>query len=68
VAIEGNLKAQIGSEIIAAPDKALKTKCHATKILKTETDSKCRQCQQYEETIDHVRSACPVLVKEQYIF
>jgi hypothetical protein len=30
--------------------KALKTKYYATKILKTETDSKCRLCHQFDET------------------
>ena len=40
---------------------------YATKILKTETDSKCRLCQQFDETIDHIISACPIQAKEQYI-
>jgi len=35
--------------------------------LSTETDSKCRLCQQFDETIDHIISACPILAKEQYI-
>ena len=25
------------------------------------------KCQQFDETIDHIISACPVLAKEQYI-
>ena len=33
----------------------------------TETDSKCRLCQQFDETINHITSACPILAKEQYI-
>jgi len=47
--------------------KALPTKYYVTKILNTETDSKCRLCQQFDETIDHKISACPILAKEQYI-
>jgi hypothetical protein len=39
----------------------------AFKGLNTETDSKCRMCQQSDETIDHIISACPILAKEQYI-
>jgi len=35
--------------------------------LNTETDSKCRLRQQFDETIDHIISACPILAKEQYI-
>ena len=33
----------------------------------TETDSKCRLWQQFDETIDRIISACPILAKEQYI-
>ena len=36
-------------------------------MLNTGTDSKCRLCQQFDETIDHTISACPILAKEQYI-
>ena len=36
-------------------------------VLNTETDSKCRLCQQLDETIDHIISACPILAKEQYM-
>jgi len=43
------------------------TKHYATKILNTETDSKCRLCQQFDERVDHIISACPILAKEQYI-
>jgi hypothetical protein len=39
---KGDLKAETKSEIVAAQDQALQTKYHATKILHTETDSKCR--------------------------
>jgi len=35
--------------------------------LKTEADSKCRLCQQFDETIDRIISACPILAQEQYI-
>jgi len=43
------------------------TKYYATNILNTETDSKCRLCQQFDETIDHIISACPILAKEQTV-
>jgi hypothetical protein len=52
---------------VAAQDQALNTKYNATKILHTETDSKCRPCQQLDDTIDHTISACPILAKEQYV-
>jgi len=63
---KGDLKAETESEIVAAQHQALQTKYYATKILSTETDSKCRLCQQSDETIHHIISACPILVKEQY--
>ena len=64
---KGDLKAETESELVAAQDQALQTKYYAAKILNTETDSKCRLCQQFDETIDHIISACPILAKEQHI-
>jgi hypothetical protein len=52
---------------VAAQDQALQTKYHATKILHTATDIKCRLCQQFDETTDHIISACQILAKEQYV-
>jgi len=52
---------------VAAQDQALNMKYYTTKILYTETDSKCRLCQQLDETIDHITSACAILAKEQYV-
>jgi len=40
--LRGDLKLETGSEILAAQDQAMQTKYHATKILQTETESKCR--------------------------
>jgi hypothetical protein len=57
----GDLKAENESEIVTAQDKEFQTK-----ILQTETDSKCRLCQKFNETIDHIISACPILAKELY--
>jgi metal-sulfur cluster biosynthetic enzyme len=62
-----DLKAEAESQIVAAQDQAIQTRYYATKILNTETDSKCRLCQQFDETIDHIISECPKLSKEQYI-
>ena len=63
---KGDLKAETESEIVAAQDQALQMKYYTTQILSTDTDSKCRLCHQFDETIDHIISACPVLAKEQY--
>jgi biopolymer transport protein ExbB/TolQ len=64
---KGDLKAETESEKVAAQDQALQTKYYATKLLNTETDSKRRLCQKFDETIDHIISACPILAKDQYI-
>jgi len=40
--LRGDLKGETGIEIIAVKDKALQTKYRSTKILQTETESKCR--------------------------
>ena len=64
---KADLKAETVSEIVAAQDQMLQTKYYATKMFNKETDSKCRLCQQFDETIDHIISACAILAKEQYI-
>ena len=46
------MKAEIECEIIAAPDKALRTKYHATKILRAETYKICRLFQQFNATVN----------------
>jgi len=40
--VEGRFKGETGSGITAAQYQALQTEYHATKILHTETESKCR--------------------------
>ena len=50
---------------MAAQNQVLQTKYYASKILNTETDSKCRLCKQFDEPIEHIILACPILAKEQ---
>jgi len=59
-------KGKAESEIIAAQDQALQIKYRATNLLPTEIDSKCRHSKQFDETTEHIISACPILAKEQY--
>jgi hypothetical protein len=59
----GGLRGETESEIMTVQDQTLQTKYHVTKILQIETDSKC---QQFDETTDHIISACPILAKERY--
>jgi hypothetical protein len=67
---KGDLKAETESKIVAAQDKALNTKYYVTKILHTETDSKCRLCQQHDETdetVHRIKSPCPILAKQHNV-
>jgi hypothetical protein len=52
--------------MVAAQDQAISTNYFKNKILKEETESKCRLCR-HEETIDHLTSGCPILVKNEYL-
>jgi len=58
-----HLTTESESEITATQE----TKHYAKQILKTGTVSKCRLCKKYDETLHHFISACPILVKEQYV-
>jgi len=60
MAVERTAERETESEIIAAQDQI---KYRATKILQTETDSKCRLCTQFDETVERIISACPILSK-----
>jgi len=52
---------------VAAQDQATGTNYFKNKILKEETERKCRLCKQYEETIDHLTLGCPNLTKNEYL-
>jgi hypothetical protein len=51
---------------VAAQDQAISTNYFKRKILKEETESRCRLCKEYEESIDQT-SGCPILAKNEYI-
>jgi hypothetical protein len=52
---------------VAAQNQAIGTNCFKRKIFKEEIESRCRLCKEYEETIDHLTSGCPILAKNKYI-
>jgi hypothetical protein len=52
---------------VAAQDQAISMKYFKRKILKEETESRCRRCKEYEETIDHLTSGCPTLAQNEYV-
>jgi hypothetical protein len=57
------LKSDTESEIIAAGDRALQTKHHATNLLQTETEQQQTNTK-FEGTEKHIKSACPLLKKK----
>jgi hypothetical protein len=59
----GDIKGETESTIVAA----ISTNYFKNKILKEETESKCRLCKQHEETTDHLTSGCSVLTKNECI-
>ena len=62
-----SLKAETEGFIFAAQDQSLKTKNYIAKVMKTGSDPLCRYCGQFDETIDHLVSGCPILAKNEYI-
>lgn len=63
----GNIRAETESLIIAAQDQALTTRAIEARIHRTQTDGKCRICQKFEETVEHITAGCPILAEREYI-
>ena len=63
----GDIKGETESTIMPAHDQAFSTNYFKNKILKEETESKCRLCKQHEDTIDNLTSGCPILAKNEYL-
>jgi hypothetical protein len=63
----GDIKGETESTIVAAQDQAISTNYFKRSILKEEIESRCRLCKEYEETIDHLTSRCPILAKNEYV-
>ena len=61
------LKSETEGLIIAAQDQSLMTKQYQSEIMKNGMNPKCRLCNQYNETIDHIVSGCPVLAKSEFM-
>jgi hypothetical protein len=63
----GDKKGETESTVVAAHDQAVSTNCFKRKILKEEIESRCQICKEYEETIDHLTSGCPILAKNEHV-
>ena len=51
---------------MAAQDQSLPTRNYEANIVKNGTDPKCRLCDKFVETIDHIVSGCPILAANEY--
>ena len=60
------LKSETEGFIIAAQDQCLNTRNYQAHVLKNGADPLCRICNQYNETIDHIVSGCPILAPSEY--
>jgi hypothetical protein len=63
----GDIKGETESTSVAAQDQEISTNYFKRKILKEEIESRCRLCKEYEETIDHLTSGCPILEKNDKV-
>jgi hypothetical protein len=63
----GDIKGETESTNVSTQDQAISTNYFKRTILKDEIESRCRLCKEYEETIDHLTSGCPILVKNEYV-
>ncbi|CAG9770529.1 unnamed protein product [Ceutorhynchus assimilis] len=62
----GTLKGETESIIVAfvaAQDQAISTNYIKNKIHRQKINPKCRLCKEYDETIKHITTGCPVLAK-----
>jgi len=60
------LKAETEGFILAAQDQSLFTRNYQANIIKNGADPKCRFCDKFTETIDHLISGCPTLAPNEY--
>ncbi|KAF2882012.1 hypothetical protein ILUMI_24160 [Ignelater luminosus] len=64
---KGELKGETESLIIAAQDETINTRYHKKNLLKHNINSKCRLCEEHEETTEHIIAECTILAKHEYI-
>ena len=63
---KGNFKRETESLLIAAENNAIRTNHIKARIDKTQQNSKCRLCDDRDETINHIISECSKLVQKEY--
>ena len=62
-----HLKRKTESDLCAIQDQAITTKYIEKHIYKSTTNSTCRLCKTYDETIHHITSGCPTIAPTLYL-
>jgi hypothetical protein len=62
-----SLNIQTEALITAAQDQALNTKYHRAKIHKENIDTRCRVCNEADETVNHIVSGCGKMAQTAYL-
>ena len=52
---------------MAAQDQSLFTRNYQTKIIKNSADPKCWFDEEFEKTVDHLVSRCPIMTLDEYL-
>ena len=52
---------------MAAQDQKLFTRNYQAKLIKNVADPKCRLCEKFEETVDHLVSRCSKMTPNEYV-
>ena len=63
---KGNFKRETEYLLMAAQNSAIRTNHIKARINKTQQNSKCRQCGDRDETINHIISKCSKLAQKEY--
>ena len=63
---KGNFKRETESLLVSAQNNAIRTKHIKARIDKTQQNSKCRVCDDRDETINHIISECTKLAQKEY--
>lgn len=63
----GKMKGETESLLVAAQEQALRTHHTESRIYKIRKEGLCRLCKKYNETVEHISSACPILAEREYL-
>ena len=65
--LSAGLKSETEGLVISAQDQSLATRYYQHRIIKNVIEPKCRLCREFNESVEHIVSCCPVLAKKEYL-